>query len=243
VLTCLLATSTHSSDLSSGYDSDDGGSDAGYGARPPAHGGRNVTGGNEWTPVGPGPSGGDRVYQNRHGAKTLVAGSPTSAIAESINYYGPPPSPAAHPGYRYGPPVGHAFETNQIHHHETHHVPTKTITNTIHVPVPQPYKVVIDKKVPYEVKVPVRVPKPRPVRVDVPRPVEVPVDKPYEVIVERKVPYEVRVPVEVPVRVPYHVDVPQPYPVPIPVPRPIIVKHPVPVVIKFIKTGSKGLFG
>ncbi|XP_071051087.1 mantle protein-like [Onthophagus taurus] len=119
----------------------------------------------------------------------------------------------------------------------------QTATRQVGVPVPQPYHVTVDRKVPipYKVKkvpVPVEVPKPYTVTitkkvavpVEVPKqynvevtkhehvPVEVP--KPYSlsVTVHRKVPYQVKTPVYVKVQQQVPHPVPQPYAVHVPKP-------------------------
>lgn len=107
------------------------------------------------------------------------------------------------------------------------------ITNTVTVPIPQPYPVTVEKRVPFPVHVPVS----RPVPVEVPKPYRVTVEKPVPVEVNRPVPYTVRVPVKVPVIQRVEVPVPKPYPVPVhkpypvPVPKPIYVETKVPIVI------------
>lgn len=99
-----------------------------------------------------------------------------------------------------------------------------TITQTVGVLVPQPYRVTVNRPVPVQV--------PQPVAVYVPRAVKVPVPVPRSVFVPRLVPYFVSRAVPVPVQVPVQVPVPQPVGVIVPqpytvtVPRPYIVRVP-----------------
>jgi hypothetical protein len=95
------------------------------------------------------------------------------------------------------------------------HVKATVITKEVEYPVPQPYPVTVEKRVPYVVKVPVQV--------EVKKPYPVYVEK----RVEKKVPYPVEVKVKVPVAVSHHVHVPKPYPVPVHVPKPYPVEVPV----------------
>lgn len=115
------------------------------------------------------------------------------------------------------------------HHEEKHeaHIKAITITKEVKIPVPQPYPVHVEKKVPYLVKVPVEVKVEKPYPVHVPKPYPVYIEKKVPYAVEKKVPYPVKVEVKVPVHVPHPVHVPKPYPVKVPVPKPYPVKVPV----------------
>lgn len=127
------------------------------------------------------------------------------------------------------------------------------VDKPFNVYVPKPYPVIVEKKVPYEIKVaqpqpytvekrvpyPVKVLVDKPYTLHVPRPYPVDVEKKYEFTVEKKVPYEVKVPVERPypvhvivekeVKFPVEKKVPVPVKVPYEKPIPIHVTKHVPV--------------
>lgn len=111
------------------------------------------------------------------------------------------------------------------------------VVRKVGIPIPQPFPVPVERKVPFEVHHPVDVPVERPYKVPVPVDVPVKIFKDIPVHVERKVPVLVKVPVKIPVKVPYKVYHTKPVPVPIwkkvpiPVPKPVFVKKPVPVAI------------
>ena len=73
------------------------------------------------------------------------------------------------------------------------HVKATIITKEVKYPLPQPYPVTMEKKVPYTVKIPVQVEVKKPYPVEVPKPYPVYVEKKVPFIVEKEVPYPVKV--------------------------------------------------
>lgn len=152
---------------------------------------------------------------------------------------------------------GPDLHSAEPHYHLGHTVQRHvTVLHRIGVPVPRPYQVQVERRVPVQVCAQsslvcrefchnIHIQVPTPVDVPVDRPYPVHVNVPYEVKVYKDVPVQVDQPIPVPVSVPVHINIPEPVKVevpvpvpfhivkkiPVPVPHPIIVKKKVPVAI------------